>query len=99
MENRPSHKADFRAKVWANAKQFSDKNGTFVRDANVKKIKIYKGDKWDAGHKTGSEYRTLVDLYINGTIDWEGFLKEYHDVNNYQVEDVHENRSHKHEQK
>jgi hypothetical protein len=59
-------------------------------------MKILNVPNWDAGHKTGSEYRYLVDEYISEGLSWEEFLEEYHDVNNYQVEDSHENRSHAH---
>ncbi|WP_347219116.1 HNH/ENDO VII family nuclease [Chryseobacterium sp.] len=100
IENRPSHKSDFRDKVWANAPKFVDENGNqYAQDANNDYIKIYKNDNWDAGHKTGSEYRYLVDDYINGNISWDDSLEEYHDENNYQVEDRYQNRSHKHELK
>jgi hypothetical protein len=100
IENRPTHKSTFRQDVWDAAPKKKDKNGIeYVRDPNVKRIKIYEDDNWDAGHKTGEEYRYLVDEYIKGEIDWEGFLKNYHDIGNYQIEDRHENRSHKHENK
>jgi len=99
INNRPTHKADFRDKVWTAANKEVDTNGTFVRDANVEDIKIYEGEPWDAGHKHGKEYRDLVDFYIDGFITWDEFLEEYHNEDNYQVEDVHENRSHKHEKK
>lgn len=38
-----------------------------------------------------------LDNYINEDIDYEEFLVEYHDINNYNIEDPHENRSHQHE--
>ncbi|NOU16600.1 MAG: hypothetical protein HOO91_03455 [Bacteroidales bacterium] len=97
INNRPTHSSNFRNDVWAKATKETDAKGVFVRDANVKEIKIYVGDPWDAGHKKDAKYSNLVDDYISGEISWEEFLDEYHDIKNYQVEDAHENRSHKHE--
>jgi hypothetical protein len=100
MQNRPTHKSTFRENVWKNAEKHKDSNGNdYVEDPNVSLIKIYETDNWDAGHITGSEYRYLADEYINGDISYEEFLEEYHDVDNYQVEDSHENRSRAHELK
>ena len=97
IENRPTHHKYFRKHLWALTSKESDENGVFVRDANVKSIKIYEGDPWDAGHRKGAKYSDLVDNYIDGYITHGEFLEEYHDLRNYQIEHPHENRSHKHE--
>ncbi len=98
IENRPIHKAEFRNDVWEAAPKETDANGVdFVRDPNIRTIKLFKNKPWDVGHKKDKKYSDLVDEYIDGDIDWEGFLKEYHSVKNYHPEDPHENRSHKHE--
>jgi hypothetical protein len=79
IQNRPSHKSDFRDNVWKTAPKEYDNNGVeFVRDPNIRTIKLYKNKPWDAGHKKDHKYSVLVDEYIDGDIDWDEFLVEYH---------------------
>lgn len=87
--------------VWENAK---DKDGR-VFDANNTDLELFwdtsksRIGQWDMGHLPGHEYTKLHKSYMNDEISKDEFLKEYRDPNNYRPEDVHNNRSHKYEQK
>lgn len=49
---------------------------------------------WDMGHVSDAKYSKLRDKYLSGEISKEEFLEEFHDANNYRVEDPLRNRSH-----
>lgn len=48
---------------------------------------------WDMGHVPGEEYVKLHRRYMNHEITAKEFLEEYHDVDNYDVQDPGRNRS------
>jgi len=50
---------------------------------------------WDMGHKSGHEYKTLWEKLAKSEINYDKFIEEYQNPNNYQVEDPSANRSHK----
>ena len=39
------------------------------------------------GHRSGYEYRHLVDEYINGDITYDEFIEDYNTASNYYPED------------
>jgi len=49
---------------------------------------------WQAGHVKGQEYWRIRDDYMNGAIDEKDFLKQYHDLSRYEVQDPLRNASH-----
>lgn len=49
---------------------------------------------WDMGHDGGLEYRKLRELYLNHEIDFDEFMKQYQNHENYSVQDPYRNRSH-----
>ena len=49
---------------------------------------------WDMGHVSDAKYSKLRDKYLSGEISKKEFLEEFHDANNYRVEDPLRNRSH-----
>ena len=63
-----------------------------------RRIEWHPGDSrtgvWDMGHVQGAKYSDLHDRYMHGDITTEQFLKRYHRVRNYSVEDPGRNRSH-----
>ena len=63
-----------------------------------RRIEWHPGDSrtgvWDMGHVQGAKYSDLHDRYMRGDITTEQFLKRYHRVRNYSVEDPGRNRSH-----
>ena len=46
------------------------------------------------GHVSDAKYSKLRDKYLSGEISKKEFLEEFHDANNYRVEDPLRNRSH-----
>lgn len=99
-KRRPKYGKDQVKTVWENAKDVDGR----VFDANNSDLELFwdtskpRTGQWDMGHLPGHEYRKLHDSYMNDEISKNEFLKEYRDPNNYQPEDVHNNRSHKYEQ-
>ncbi|PPG73375.1 hypothetical protein C5C15_15815, partial [Rathayibacter rathayi] len=49
---------------------------------------------WDMGHLPSAKYAKLRNRYLNHEITKEKFLDDYHNAENYQVEDPGRNRSH-----
>lgn len=49
---------------------------------------------WDMGHNGGIEYRKLRELYLNHEIDFDEFMGQYQNHENYSVQDPYRNRSH-----
>jgi len=101
LANRPKYRPNLVEDVWAQA-QSQDVNGR-VYDPNVPTIELFwdrtknRSDQWHMGHRSGKEYRTMVDDYIRGRTTYQEFLAEYNDKANYQPEDPRENSSHRHE--
>ncbi|WP_435770340.1 HNH/ENDO VII family nuclease [Nocardioides sp. SYSU DS0651] len=96
--SRPDYGPDQIEDVWDNAK---DANGdVWVLDENGNRVKVEwtPGDPrkgvWDMGHNPGSEYRDLLDDYLNHKISKEEFLERYRDPDNYTVQHPTRNQSH-----
>jgi len=49
---------------------------------------------WDMGHTLEGKYSNLRDDYLSHRIDQKQFLEEYHNLDNYTVQDPLRNRSH-----
>lgn len=49
---------------------------------------------WDMGHDGGLEYRKLRELYLSHQIDFDEFMRQYQNHENYSVQDPYRNRSH-----
>lgn len=85
--------------VWDAAPK--DTDGKAICPNSGKKITWTKGESrqgiWDMGHKTGHEYRTLWESLATCGINYDTFISEYQNPNNYQVEDASTNRSHQFE--
>jgi hypothetical protein len=45
------------------------------------------------GHKPDSQYHDLWEEYMDGDIDYESFMDEYRNPNNYQPQSVYSNRA------
>lgn len=95
---RPDYGADQIEDVWNEAK---DANGdVWVLDEQGNRVKVEwepgepRKGVWDMGHNTGSEYRDLLDDYLNHKISKEEFLEEYRDPDNYSVQHPGRNQSH-----
>ncbi len=97
-KNRPKYEEGQVDEVWEQSKSKDGK----VYDPNTGEEITWdktqsRSGQWDMGHKPGNEYRDLHQDYMDGKITKDEFLKEYRDPNNYQVESVSANRSHKFE--
>jgi len=98
--NRPYLSQKTINETWENAK---DADGN-VYDPNTgdkltwDKFKS-RYDQWHMGHKSGLEYRTLLEELREGKITEDQFKKEYNNPTNYQPESPAANMSHKYEQK
>jgi hypothetical protein len=98
MGNRPPYEDGLVDNVWNNAKGPDGK----VRDPNTGGELHWdptrsRWDQWHMGHRSGHEYRTLVDRYVNGRITWDEFIAAYNNPNHYHPEHPIENMSHRHE--
>ncbi|WP_078354193.1 GH-E family nuclease [Mycobacteroides chelonae] len=49
---------------------------------------------WDMGHDGGLEYRKLRELYLSHQIDFDEFIRQHQNHENYSVQDPYRNRSH-----
>lgn len=49
---------------------------------------------WDMGHDGGLEYRKLRELYLSHEIDFDEYMRQYQNHENYNVQDPYRNRSH-----
>ena len=95
---RPNYAPDQVEEVWDNAK---DANGdVWVLDEKGNRVKVEwepgepRRGVWDMGHNTGSEYRDLLDDYLDHKITKEEFLERYRDPDNYSVQHPLRNQSH-----
>ena len=98
MANRPAYRSGVVEAVWLNSRRgnnrvYDPNTGVELRwDRSQNRF-----DQWHLGHKTGHEYRTLVDRYIDGRISYDQFLNDYNTPANYQAEHPASNMSHAHE--
>lgn len=52
-----------------------------------------RNGQWDMGHVEGKEYVDLHEMYRNGEMGYEDFIKEYRNIDNYRPESIYGNRS------
>ncbi|EJU23417.1 HNH/ENDO VII family nuclease [Peptoanaerobacter stomatis] len=90
--HRPYIRASVRKEVEDNTQK--DKYGRFL-DANTGKP--IEG-QYDLGHKAGHEFWREVKKAEEAGMTQEEFNDKMNDAKYYQIEDMHENRSHSHEQ-
>ena len=90
--HRPYIRKSVREEVELRAQK--NKEGQFL-DANTGKP--IEGS-YDLGHKTGHEHRYEVSKAEEEGLTQEEFNERMNDSDLYQIEDLHENRSHTHEQ-
>ena len=96
--NRPKYGKGQIEDVWENAK---DADGR-VFDKNTGEELFWDKSKsragqWDMGHKPEYKYSEWHKKYMDGDIDYDTFMREYRNPNNYRPESVSANRSHKYE--
>lgn len=90
--HRPYIRVSVRREVENNSQK--DKNGRFLDVHSGKPIE----GKYDLGHKAGHElWREIKKAEAEGMSQRE-FNDKMNDAKYYQIEDMHENRSHSHEQ-
>jgi hypothetical protein len=99
-DRRPPYAPGQIEQVWEQAKSEGLDNN--VRDPNTNKILHWDtseggGKGWHMGHKSGREYRYLVEYYLRGIISENEFVSEYQNPDHYQPEAPIENISGRHE--
>jgi polyhydroxyalkanoate synthesis regulator phasin len=96
MNNRPKYVAGLVEQVWENAIQADGK----VRDPNplYEELTWHRNksrfDQWHMGHKPKYKYSRLVDRLVNEEIDWDQFIEDYNNPDNYNPELPSKNMGH-----
>jgi len=94
-KNRPPYGPNQVEDVWESAKDYYGD----VYDPNTGELLEWDPDmsragQWDMGHKPGFEYRKLHQDYMDGKINYDEFMYEYRNPDNYWPESPSANRSH-----
>ena len=103
MNNRPKYRKGVVEKVWQTALNKKPRGKVF--DPYIKPRKELTWDRsksryrqWHMGHIYEHEYKVLVDEYIKDR-NYDKFLKDYNNPDNYQPQDPVSNMNHEHEKK
>ena len=96
--SRPSYGKNQVEQVWDNAKdpetgKVYDPSGVEITWDRTRS----RNGQWDMGHVPGQKYSDIHDLYMDGVISKEEFLKWYREPLNYRPELPATNRSHMYE--